>query len=167
MEVIPSVDLIQHSRRLSAFNGYFKAMTNQDRVLKTKDIPLPTKVCIVKAMVFPVAMYGCKSWTIKKAEHRRNDAFKLWSWRRLLKNSLDCKEIKPVNPKGNQPWIFTGKTDAVKLQYFGHMMWRADSLEKMLMLGKSEGKGEEGSRGWNGSIPLPTQQTWIWANSER
>ena len=78
-------------------------MTNLDSVLKTRDITLPTKVSIVKTMFFPVVMYGCVGWTIKKAEHQRIDAFKLWCWRRLLKSPLDCKEIKPVNPKGNQP----------------------------------------------------------------
>ena len=83
-----------------------KAMTNLDSILKSRDITLPTKVCIVKAMVFPVVMYGCESWTITKAEYQRIDAFELWCWRVL------CKEIKPVNPKGNQPCIFTGRTVA-------------------------------------------------------
>ena len=78
-----------------------KAMTNLDTILKSRDISLPTKVCLVKAMVFPVVMYGCESWTIKKAEHRKIDAFELWCWRRLLSPS-DCKEIQPVHPKGNQ-----------------------------------------------------------------
>ena len=78
-----------------------KSMTNLDSILKSRDITLLTKVCIVKAMVFPVVIYGYESWTIKKAEHQRIDAFELWCWRRL-KSSLDCKEIKPVNPKGNQ-----------------------------------------------------------------
>ena len=80
-----------------------KAMTKLDSILKSRDIILPTKVHLVKAMVFPVVMYGCESWTIKKAECQRIDAFKLWCWRRLLKSPLDSKEIKPVNPKGNQP----------------------------------------------------------------
>ena len=79
-----------------------KAMTNLDSILKSRDITLPTKVCLVKVMVFPVIMYGCESWTIKKAECQRIDAFELWCWRRLL-SPLDCKEIKPVNPKGDQP----------------------------------------------------------------
>ena len=89
-----------------------KAMTNLDSVLKIKDISLPAKVCLVMAMVFPVVTYGCECWTIKKVEHWRIDAFELWCWRRLLKSSLDNKEIKPVTLKGNQPWIFTGRTDA-------------------------------------------------------
>ena len=88
-----------------------KAMTNLDSVLKSRDITLLTKVCIVKPMVFPVVLYGCESWTTKKAESQRIDAFELWCWRRLL-SPLDCKEIKPVHPKGNQSWVFIGRTDA-------------------------------------------------------
>ena len=88
-----------------------KAMTNLDSILKSRDIILPTKVHLVKAMVFPVVMYGCESWTIKKTEHRRTDAFELWCWRRL-ESPLDCEEIQPVHPKGNQSWVFIGKTDA-------------------------------------------------------
>ena len=95
-------------------------------------------------MVFPVVMYGCESWTIKKADCQRIGAFELWCWRRLFKSPLDCKEIKPVNPKTNQPWIFIERID-VKFQYFDHLMWRANSLEKTLMLGKIESKNR---RGW-------------------
>ena len=112
-------------------------MTNLDSVLKSRDITLPTKVHLVKAMVFPVVMYGCESWTIKKAEHRRIDAFELWCWRRLLREPLDCKEIQPVLPKGNQSWIFIRRTDVkLNLQYFDHLLQRADSFEKTPMLGK-------------------------------
>ena len=90
-----------------------RAMKNLDNILKSRDITLPTKIHIVKVMVFPVVMYRYKSWTIKKAKCWRIDAFKLWCWRRLLRSPLDCKEIKPkVNPKGNIPWIFTGRTEA-------------------------------------------------------
>ena len=112
-------------------------MTNLDSILKSKDITLPTKVCLVKAMFFPVVMYGCESWTIKTAEPRRIDAFELWSWRRVLRvpwtarrsNQSILKEISP------------GGADAdLKLQYFGHLMRRVDSLEKTLMLGKIEGR---------------------------
>ena len=88
-----------------------KAMTNLDSILKSREITLTTKVHLVKAMVFPVVMYGCESWTIKKAEHQRIDAFELWCWKRL-ESPLDCKEIKPVTLKGNQSWIFTGRTEA-------------------------------------------------------
>ena len=87
-------------------------MANPDSILKSRDITLPTKVCLVKAMVFPVVMYGCKSWTIKKTECRRTEAFQLWCWRRLLRVPLDCKEIQPVHPKGDQSWVFIGRTDA-------------------------------------------------------
>ena len=87
-----------------------KVMTNLDRVLKSRDITLPTKVHLVKAMVFPVVTYGCESWILKKAEHRRIDAFELWCWRRV-ESPVDCKEIQPVHPKGDQSWIFIGRTD--------------------------------------------------------
>ena len=85
-------------------------MTNIDSILRSRDITLPTKVHLVKAMVFPVVMYGCESWTIKRAEHRRIDAFELWCCRRLL-SPLDCKEIQPVHPKGDQSWVFIGRCD--------------------------------------------------------
>ena len=87
-------------------------MTNLDSVLKSRDITLSTKVCLVKAMVFPVFMYGCESWTIKKDELQRIDAFELWCWRRLFESPLDCKEIQPVHPEGDQSWVFIGSTDA-------------------------------------------------------
>ena len=92
-----------------------KVMTNLDSILKSRDITLLTKVHLVKAMVFPVVMYGCESWTMKKAEHQNVDAFELWCWRRLLsllESPLDCKEIQPVHPKGDQSWLFIGRTDA-------------------------------------------------------
>ena len=88
-----------------------KAMTNLDSILKSRDITLPTKVHVVKAMIFPVVMYGCESWTVKKAEHRRLDAFQLWCWRRL-ESPLDCQEIQPVHSEGDQPWDFFGRNDA-------------------------------------------------------
>ena len=89
-----------------------KVMTNLDSIFKSRDITLPIKVHLVKAMVFPVVMYGCESWTVKKAERRRIDAFELWCWRRLLKSPLDCKEIQPVHSEGDQPWDFLGRKDA-------------------------------------------------------
>ena len=88
-----------------------KVITNLDSILKSTDITLPTKVCLVKAMVFPVVVYGCESWTVKKAERQRIDAFELWCWRRL-QSPLDCKEMQPVHPKGDQSWVFFGRTDA-------------------------------------------------------
>ena len=118
-----------------------KGMTNLDSVLKSRDITLSTKVHLVKAMVFPVVMYGCERWTIKKAEHRKIDAFELWCWRRLLRapwtarrsNQPILKEISPENS-------LEGLMLKLKRQYFGHLMQRADSLEKTLMLGKIEGR---------------------------
>ena len=88
-----------------------KAMTNLDSILKSRDITLLTKIRLVKAMVFPVVMYGCENWTIKKAEHRRTDAFELWCWK-TLESPLDCKEIQPVHSEGDQPWDFFGRNDA-------------------------------------------------------
>ena len=115
-------------------------MTNLDNILKSGDITLPTKVHLVKAMVFPVIMYGCQSWTIKKAEHRRIDAFELWYWRRL-ENPLDYNEIQSVHPKEISPeYSLEGLMLNLKLQYFVHLMRRTDSLEKTLMLGKTEGR---------------------------
>ena len=111
-------------------------MTNLDNILKSRDIPLPTKVCLVKAMVFPVAMYGCESWTINKAECRRTDAFELWCWRRLLRVP-DSKEIKPVNPKENQPWIFIGKTVAEAL-----ILWPPYSVSRLT------GKDPDAGKDW-------------------
>ena len=138
-------------------------MTNLDSILKNRDITLPTKVCIVKAMVFPVVMYGCESWTIKKAEHQRIDAFWTVVLEKLLESPLDCKEIQPVNPKGNHSL----EGLMLKLQYFGHLIRKADSLEKTLMLGKIEGRGRRVDRGWHGWMASTTQWTWVWASSGR
>ena len=88
-----------------------KVMTNLDGILKSRDVTLSTKICLVKAMVFPVVMYGGETWTIKKAEHQRIDAFELWCWKKL-ESPLDCKEIQPVHPKGDQSWVFIGRADA-------------------------------------------------------
>ena len=123
-----------------------KAMTNIFSILKSRDFTLPTKAHLVKATAFPVVMYGCESWTIKKAECWRIDAFELWFWR-TLESPLDCKEIQAVNPKENQSWIFIGRTDAEAETpiLFGHLMRKTDSLEKTLMLGKTEGGRR---RGW-------------------
>ena len=121
-----------------------KVMTKVESILKSRDVTLPTKVHLVKAMVFPVVMYGCENWSIKKSEHQRIDAFELWCWRRLL-SLLDFREIQPVHPKGNQSWIFIGRTDAkLKWNTLVTWMWRTDSLEKTLMLGKIEGRRRRG-----------------------
>ena len=120
-------------------------MTNLDSIFKSRDITLPTKVHLVKAMVFPVVMYGCESWTVKKAEHQRIDAFELWCWRRLLRvprtarksNQSILKEISPG---------YSLERLMMKLQYFAHLMQRSDSLEKILMLGKIEGRRRRGQQ---------------------
>src|SRR5574340_1150340 len=124
-----------------------KVMTNLDSIFKSRDIILPTKVCLVKAMVFPAVMYECESWTAKKAEHRRIDAFKLWCWRRLLRvlwtarrsNQSIIKEI-------SSGCSLEGPMLKLKLQYFGHLMQRADSFEETLMLGKIEGRRRRGQQ---------------------
>ena len=122
-----------------------KVMTNLDSILKSRDITLPTKVCLVKAMVFPVVMYGCESWTIKKAECQKIDGFELWCWRRLLRVPWTARRsnqsiLKEISPE----YSLEGLMLKLKLQYFGHLMQRTDSLEKTLMLGKIEGR----RRGW-------------------
>ena len=123
-----------------------KVMTNLDSILKSRDITFPTKVCLVKAMVFPVVMYGCESWTIKKIEHWRIDAFELWCWRRLLRVPWTARRFNQSTLKEISPGCsLDGLVLKLKLQYFGHQMWRADSFEKTLMLGKIEGMRR---RGW-------------------
>ena len=121
-------------------------MTNLDRILKIRDIILPTKVRLVKAMVFPAVMYGCESWTMKKAEHRRIDSFELWCWRRLWRVPWTARRFNQSILKEISPGCsLEGLMLKLKLQYFDHLMWRADSLEKTLMLGKIEGRRR---RGW-------------------
>ena len=120
-------------------------MTNLDNILKTRDITLPTKVHLVKAMVFPVVMYGCESWTIKKAKHQRIDAFELWCWRRLLRVLWTARRsnqsiLKEISPDYSLEGLM------LKLHYFGHLMRRADTLEKTLMLGKIEGRRRRGQQ---------------------
>ena len=116
-------------------------MTNLDNMLKSRDITLPTKICLVKAMVFLVVMYGYESWTIKKAEHQRIDAFELWCWRRLLKVPWTTRRSKQSILKEISPeYSLEGLMLKLKLQYFGHLMGRTDSLEKTLMLRKIEGR---------------------------
>jgi len=118
-----------------------KVMTNLDSILKSSNITLSTKICLVKAMFFPVVMYGCESWTMTKAEHWRIDAFEMWCWRRLLRIPWTARRsnqsiLKEISPE----YSLEGLMLKLKLQYFGHLMWRADSFEKILMLGKIEGR---------------------------
>ena len=122
-----------------------KAVANLDSILKSRDITLPTKVCVAKPMVFPVVMYGCESWTIKKAEHQRGDTFKLWCWRRLWRVPWTARRsnqsiLKEISPE----YSLEGLTLKLKRQYFGHLMQRADSLGKSLMPGKIEGRRRRG-----------------------
>ena len=147
-----------------------EVMTNLDSILKSRDITLPTKVHLVKTMVFPVVMYGCESWTIKKAKHQRTDAFELWCWRRL-KSPLNCKEIQPVHPKGNQCWIFIGSTDD---EAETPKLWPPDAQKSWLIwkdpdAGKDWRREEKGMRwldgGWDGWIASLIQWTWVWVNS--
>ena len=142
-----------------------KAMTSVDSMLKSRDITLPAKVPLVKAMVFPVVMYGCECGSIKKAEHRRIDAFELWCWRRLLRVPWTARRsnqsiLKEISPKCS----LEGLTLKLKLQYFGHLIQRADWFEKTLMLGKIEGRRRRGQQGWDGWMASPTQWTWVWVN---
>ena len=120
-------------------------MTNLDSIFKSRDITLPTEVHLVKAMVFPVVMYGCESWTIKKPECRRIDPFELWCWRRFLKVPWTARRSKQSILKEIGPGcLLKGLMLKLKLQYFGHLMWRTDSLEKTLMLGNIEGRRRRG-----------------------
>ena len=137
-----------------------KAMTNPDSILKSRYITLLTKVYIVKAMVFPVVVCGCESWAIKKTEHWRMDTFELWVLEKTLESPLDSKEIKPVNPKGNQSWIFIGRTDAEALT-----LWPLDGKSRLtgkdLMLGKTVGRKRRGQQrmGWLDGIT--DSRTWL------
>ena len=122
-----------------------KLMTNLDSILKNRDITLLTKVCLVKAMVFPVVIYECESWTVKKAERRRMEAFELWCWRSLLQVPQTARRSNQSILKEISPWCsLEGVMLKLKLQYFGHLMRRADSLEKSLMLGRIEGRRRRG-----------------------
>ena len=122
-----------------------RAMANLDSVLKRRDITLATKVCLVKAMVFPVVMYGCESWTIKKAEHRRIDAFKLWYWIRLVRVPWAARTSnQSVLKKTSSEYSLEGLMLKLKLQYFGHLMWRTNSLERTLMLERLKAGGGRG-----------------------
>ena len=127
---------------------------------------MPTKVRLVKGMVFPVVMYGCESWN-KESWVPKHWCFWTVVLEKTLESLLCSMKIQPVHPKGNQFWIFIGRTLMLKLklQYFGHLMWRTDSFEKMLMLGKIEGEGEGNDKGWDGWMTSPTRWTWVWVSS--
>ena len=139
-------------------------MANLDSILKSRDITLPTKVHLVKAMIFPVVKYGYESQTIKKAERQRIDAFELWCWRRLLRVPWTARRsnqsiLNEVSPD----YSLEGLMLKLKLLYFDHLIWRNDSLEKTPMLGKIEGRRRKGNRGWDGWMASLTLWTWVWA----
>ena len=143
-------------------------MTNLDSIFKSRDITLPTKVCLVKALVFPVVMYGRESWTMKKAEDWRIDAFELWCWTRLLRVPWTARRsnqsiLKEISPE----YSLEGLMLRLKLQYFGYLMWRTDSLEKTLMLGKSEGRRRRGRQRmrWLDGITNSIDMSWLSSGS--
>ena len=142
-------------------------MSNLDSVLKSRGISVLTKVYTVKVMIFPVVVYGCENWTIKKAEHRRNDTFKLWCWRRLLRVPWSARRSnQPIQKVINPEYSLEGLILKLKLQYFGHLMRRADSLEETVMLGKIEGKRRRGQQrmrrlhGITDSMDLSLSKLW-------
>ena len=140
-----------------------KATTNLDSILKSRDIA--NKVCLDKAMIFPVVTYGCESWTIKKAEHWRINAFELWCWK-SLESPLDCKEIKPVNPKGNQSWILIWRTDAEAETPTILATWCEElTLLKSPWCWERLSAGGEGDDRGDSWMASPTQWTWVWVNS--
>ena len=144
LKITANGDCIHEIKRLLLLGR--KDMTNLDSILKIRDIALPTKVCLVKAMVFPVVMYGCESWTVKKAERRRIDAFGLLVLEKTLESPLDCK-INPVHPKEINPeYSLEGLMVKLNVQYFGHLKRKTESLEKTLMLGKIEGGRKRGQQ---------------------
>ena len=143
-----------------------KAMTNLDSTLKSRGITLPAKVCLVKAMVFPIVMHGCESWTIKKAEHWRIDAFELWFWRRLLRVPWSARRsnqsfLKEIIHK----YSFEELMVKLTLQYFGHLIRRADSLQRPWCWERLRAGGEEDDRGWDGCMASLTQWTWVRVDS--
>ena len=143
-----------------------KAMTNLDSILESRDITLPTKVHLAKAMVFPVVIYRCKSWTIKKTELWKIDAFELWCWRRLLRVPWTARRSnQSILKEISSEYSLEGLMLKLKLLYFGHLMWRTDSLEEVLMLGKIEVTGRRGRQRMSCLDGTPTQCPWIWVNS--
>ena len=143
-----------------------KVMTNLDSISKSRNITLPAKVHLVKAMVFLVVMYGCESWTVKKAEHWRIDAFELWCWRRLLRVPWTARRsnqsmLQEISPEYSLERLILKP----KLQYFGHLMWRTDLFEKTLMLGKIEGRRRRGWQRMSWLDGITSWRTWVWVNS--
>ena len=145
-----------------------KAMTKLESILKSRDLTLTTNVCLVKAMVFPVVMYGRESWTVKKAELRRIDGFELWCWRRLLRVCWTARSskqsiLKEISPERS----LEGLMLKLKLQYFGHLMQKLTHLKRPWCWERLKAGGEGDDRGWDGWMASPTQWTWVWVNSRR
>ena len=142
-----------------------RVMTNLYSIFKSRDITLPTKIRLVKAMVFPVVMYGCESWTISRAQHWRIDTFELWCWRRLLSVPWTARRSnQSILKEISSEYSLEDLTLKLKLQYFGHLIQRTESFEKILMLGKIQGGRRRGDRGWDGWMASPTRCTWVWVN---
>ena len=142
-----------------------KVMTNLDGMFKSRDITLPTKVHLIKAMVFPMVMYGCESWTIKKSECQRIHASELWCWRGLLRVPWTARRssqsiLKEISPE----YSLEGQMMKLKFQYFGHLMRRTDSFEKTCCWERLRAGGEGDDRGWDGWVASPTQWTWVWVD---
>ena len=141
-------------------------MTNLDSISKSRDFTLPTKVLVVKAMVFSVVMYGCESWTLKIAECRRIDAFELWCWRRLVRVPFTARRSsQPILNEISPEYSLEGLILKLKLQYFGHLLWRTDTFEKTLMLGKIEGRRRRDNKEWDGWMATLPWWAWVWVSS--
>ena len=141
-------------------------MTNLDIILKSRNFTLPTKICLVKALVFPVVMYGCESWTIKRADHRRIDAFELWGWRRLLRVPWTARRAnQSILKEINLEYSLEGLMLKLKLHYFGHLLWRTDSFEKTLMLAKTDSRWRRGWQRMRWLDGISDWCTWVWINS--
>ena len=141
-------------------------MTKLDSILKSRDITLPTRICLVKVMVFPVVVYGCESWTIKKADHQRINAFELWYWRRLLRVSWTSRRsnqsiLKEISPE----YSLEGLMLKLKLQFFGHLTQRTTHWKRPWCWERLKTGGKGDNRGWDGWMASPTQWTWVWINS--
>ena len=160
-------DDCSHEMKKSMLLGR-KAMINLDSILKSRDITLPTKAHLVKAMVFTVVMYACESWTIKKAEHLRIDAFELRCWRRLLRVPWTARRSnQSILKEISSEYSLEGLMLKLKRQYFGYLMWEADSLERPWCWERLKVGGEGDDRGWDGWMASSTQWTWVWVNSGR
>ena len=142
-------------------------MTNLDSILKSRDITLPTKVHLVKAMIFPVVMYGCESWPIKKAECRRIDALELWCWILLRLPWTAGKSNQSILREISPEYSLEGLMLELKVQYFGHLMWRSDSLKRPWCWERLKEGGGGDNRGWDGQMASLTQWTWVWASCRR